>query len=317
MPLVSVVIPTCNGVNRYVDQALASVLSQTFQDFELIIVDDASTDGTPEHVQAVISNLISSPPPPPPRWADPPHVIYYRRETNGGPSAARNDGAKRANGEFVAFLDQDDLWEPTFLETTVTLLQAMQPTTACIYTGGYNVDAENRILHEVPTVSPSVPRHNQVGHFLRDGHLMSPISLLMRKSAFQAIGGFDERLWWNEDTDFTIRLYQHAGGCVAHLPKTLLWRHRQYKGSACGNANPDRIFANRAYSLEKHAPSCQSSRLRKALQEEWAEFFSDRGKYAASQGDTRSAREFYRQSLHLRPFSRRTWLRYLRSFVPF
>lgn len=65
MPLVSVVIPTCNGVNRYVDQALASVLSQTFQDFELIIVDDASTDGTPEHVRAVISYLISSPPPPP------------------------------------------------------------------------------------------------------------------------------------------------------------------------------------------------------------------------------------------------------------
>lgn len=71
MPLVSVIIPTCNGVNRYVDQALASVLAQTFQDFELIIVDDASTDGTPEHVQAVISKLISSPPPPPQRWADP------------------------------------------------------------------------------------------------------------------------------------------------------------------------------------------------------------------------------------------------------
>ena len=74
MPLVSVVIPTCNGVNRYVDQALASVLSQTFQDFELIIVDDASTDGTPEHVQALMPKLISyppTPPPPPPRWADP------------------------------------------------------------------------------------------------------------------------------------------------------------------------------------------------------------------------------------------------------
>ena len=65
MPRVSVIIPTCNGVNRYVDQALASVLAQTFQDFELIIVDDASTDGTPEHVQAVILKLISSPPPPP------------------------------------------------------------------------------------------------------------------------------------------------------------------------------------------------------------------------------------------------------------
>ena len=65
MPRVSVIIPTCNGVNRYVDQALASVLAQTFQDFELIIVDDASTDGTPEHVQAVILKLISPPPPPP------------------------------------------------------------------------------------------------------------------------------------------------------------------------------------------------------------------------------------------------------------
>lgn len=63
MPRVSVIIPTCNGVNRYVDEALASVLAQTFQDFELIIVDDASTDGTPEHVQAVILKLISHPPP--------------------------------------------------------------------------------------------------------------------------------------------------------------------------------------------------------------------------------------------------------------
>ena len=202
------------------------------------------------------------------------------------------------------------------METTVTLLQAMQATTACLCTGGYNVDAGNRILDESPTVSHSVPRYNQVGPFLRDGHLMSLIGMLMRKSAFQAIGGFDERLWWYEDTDFTTRLYQHAGGCVAHFPKPL-WRHRRYKGSACGNANPERIFANRAYFLEKHAPSCQGSRLRKALQEEWAEFFSDRGKYAASQGAARSAREFYRQSLCLRPFSRRTWLRYLRSFVPF
>lgn len=71
MPLVSVIIPTCNGVNRYVDQALASVLTQTFQDFELIIVDDASTDGTMEYIQALMPKLIIAPPPTPPRWADP------------------------------------------------------------------------------------------------------------------------------------------------------------------------------------------------------------------------------------------------------
>ena len=84
MPLISVIIPTCNGRARFVDQALASVAAQTFQDFELIIVDDASTDGTLEYVQGNLPQIMAACPDRP--------VIYSQRETNGGPSAARNDG---------------------------------------------------------------------------------------------------------------------------------------------------------------------------------------------------------------------------------
>ncbi|MFI5247437.1 MAG: glycosyltransferase family 2 protein, partial [Nitrospirales bacterium] len=106
MPLVTTVIPAYNGASRYLDQAIESVLAQTARDLELIVVDDASTDETARVVLRY------------------PQAHYVRRATNGGQAAARNDGARRATGLFLAFLDQDDLWKPTFLEETVPILQS-------------------------------------------------------------------------------------------------------------------------------------------------------------------------------------------------
>ncbi len=88
MPTVSVVIPAYNGVSRYLDEAIQSVLAQTFQAFELIVVDDASTDDTARVIQRF------------------PQVRYFRRVDNGGQAAARNDGARLARGQYLAFLDQ-------------------------------------------------------------------------------------------------------------------------------------------------------------------------------------------------------------------
>lgn len=90
MPLISVIIPTHNGTTRFLDQALDSVFGQTYSDWELIIVDDASTDDTAAYVQDRL------------RSCDHP-VEYIQRSVNGGPSAARNDGARVATGTFLAF----------------------------------------------------------------------------------------------------------------------------------------------------------------------------------------------------------------------
>src|SRR6059058_153404 len=112
--LVSVVIPTFNSAD-YLAQAIQSVLAQTYQDFEIIVVDDASTDTTEEAVRPYAKR------------------ICYVRQEPGGPSMARNRGILQARGELIAFLDADDLWRPTKLARQVEYLKC-HPEACLVYT---------------------------------------------------------------------------------------------------------------------------------------------------------------------------------------
>src|SRR5271156_2034659 len=96
-PAVSVIIPTYN-YGRFVTEAVDSVLAQSYTDHEVIVVDDGSVDDTPERMQPYAER------------------VRYLRQPNQGPSAARNNGIEAARGEYVAFLDADDLWHPRKLE---------------------------------------------------------------------------------------------------------------------------------------------------------------------------------------------------------
>src|SRR2546422_483128 len=147
MPTVSVIIPAYNGVSHYLDHAIESVLAQSYQDRELIVVDDASTDETALLVRRF------------------PQVRYLRRHTNGGQAGARNDGARLAGGEFLAFLDQDDLWESTLLEETVPALAA-EPAAAVIHCDGYQVNERNEILEYDAAMKPTF----SVTQLLRGNH---------------------------------------------------------------------------------------------------------------------------------------------------
>ena len=102
-PLVSVIIPTYNS-SQYIKEAIDSVLAQTYKNFEIIVIDDGSTDNTKEVLAPYLS------------------VIKYIYKNNGGPASARNRGIKEANGEFVAFLDADDVWKPDRLARGVDIL---------------------------------------------------------------------------------------------------------------------------------------------------------------------------------------------------
>ena len=300
-PLISVIIPTCNGRARFIDKALASVFAQTCQDFELIIIDDASTDGTLEYVQELI----------------PVHrrVIYHQRENNGGVPVARNDGAKRAKGEFLTFLDQDDLWEPAFLEETSTMLHSVAAEIACVYTDGYIINANGDILKYRDRRTKNKKERDNIYRVLSLGQDISWHGALLRKTAFDALHGFDERLRTWQDHDFLIRVTQHYR--VSHLPKPL-YRHRQYTHSVCKDDMPmDLRYASRTYFLEKYASACQQNpELRKVLAREWANLYSDMGKHYLAQNQRKPARDYFHKSLRLAPFSRRTILRYLRSYLP-
>src|SRR2546425_10782801 len=177
MPTISAIIPAYNGVARYLEQAIRSVLAQTYHDIELIVVDDASTDDTARLALRF------------------PTARYFRRAENGGQAAARNDGARLAKGEFLAFLDQDDLWEPNFLIEAVATAAARHDA-AVIHADGYQVSEHNEILE----YDAAMKHTASITQLLRGGHDVATSRSLFRKSCFDAVGGYDDQLRSEEHT---------------------------------------------------------------------------------------------------------------------
>ena len=133
MPKVSVVIPTRNRA-AFLQAAIQSVLNQTFQDFEIIVVDDASADQTAQVIQSFTD----------------PRINYIRHETNKGQGVTRNDGINQASGEYVALLDDDDEWLPEKLEKQVRLLDSSPSKVGLVYTGFCKVDGSSkRVINRV------------------------------------------------------------------------------------------------------------------------------------------------------------------------
>ncbi len=303
MPRISVIIPAFNGVSRYLEQAIRSVLAQSFKDVELIVVDDASTDDTARLVLRF------------------PSARYYKRATTGGQAVARNDGARLATGEFLAFLDQDDLWEPTFLAEAVAAFPLSLPVpqrgasddegrqVAVVHCDGYQVNEQNEILE----YDAAMKHTASITQMLRGGHDVATSGSLFRKSCFDAVGGYDESLPIWEDIDLAIRLYQRFR--LVHLPKPL-YRHRLYGHNASREIPSERALLGRRRFLEKHGPSCRPGTPEaRALARDWAQYYGDLGKSLLQAGRTGEARRAFWQALRFDPFNRKVILRLLRSLV--
>lgn len=180
---VSVIIPTYNRAH-VVGQAIRGVLHQTYQDFEIIIVDDASTDNTEETVKKFNDNRIR----------------YLRHMENCGAPWARNSGAEVASGEYLAFLDSDDVWYPGFLERQLTGLNNFPPTVGMICCSMIRKQGDR-----YTNVRLGV-RNLKFDESLRFGNGICTSSFLIRKTAFQTIGGFDVNFSSFQDFDFLLRM---------------------------------------------------------------------------------------------------------------
>ena len=183
-PLVSVVIPTYRH-ERYIEETLASVFAQTFRDFEVIVINDGSPDGT----AAVLAP-----------WAKAGRIRYYE-QPNSGQSATRNRAIEFARGEFIALLDDDDLWSPDKLEWQVSSLRENSRAVLCYgFAQSFGLEQNYRIPAE-----PG-PQGVMGDVLVRGNPIISPGQVLVRTATLRAAGGFDPTIRGTEDWDLWIRL---------------------------------------------------------------------------------------------------------------
>ena len=203
MPRISVIVPTFNR-SHLVSQAIASVLSQTFEDIQLVVVDDGSSDNT----EAVLRLIADT-------------RLHYLRQMNLGVSAARNVGIQIADGDLIAFLDSDDVCMPDRFLHEIAVLQD-EPDTGLVY-GWYLVDGgDENPRRLIKSRSQTV----QLSDLLL-GPVFHWSTTLIRRSWLEMAGGFDERLRVGGDWDLSIRL--HLAGCsMMCAPKPLsIIRHQR------------------------------------------------------------------------------------------
>ena len=211
MPSVSVVVPAYNA-ERYLEECLTSILAQSFPDLEVILVDDGSTDRTPEIAQTFV-----------------PRIRYHRQE-NQGVAGARNTGIRLAEGEYVSLVDADDALCPRATETQVELF-TRYPQAGMVHGGAHLIDELGRSLGRrgspVGEAVSYAPSRQAVRHLLKRNTVVCS-SVMVRKSCFEEPGGFRQEFVPGEDWEMWLRIAAHHD--VIYIGRPLA-RYRSHPAS--------------------------------------------------------------------------------------
>ena len=195
-PRVSVIIPTYNRAG-YLCQALDSVFDQSFEPWEVIVVDDGSSDATPDVVRSFGQR------------------VRYECQDHQGVAAARNLGLALASGDLIAWLDSDDRWKPRFLSTVVPVLEEQLEVDG-VYTGFLHIDAEGT---EHKRSTRCVPPEELFDRLVEGNFIVTP-ALVVRSRCFRKVGHFDTQLRVAEDYDMWLRLARSF--TIVGLPQVLV-----------------------------------------------------------------------------------------------
>ena len=234
-PLISVVVPVynaCRSDPHYLNEALESIYQQTYRRIEIVIVDDGSTDETPEVCKQFLDTHLGIP-------------IRYCRKENGGQSSSRNLGVRLSRGSWVSFLDQDDVWFLDKLERVVPLLNG---NVNLVYTDADTIDEKSRRtlvgLHRNYRFGLPHPKELLEDLLFKDVFVMPGLMTVTRDLVMQ-VGGFDETLSGYEDDDLFLRLFPFAA--VVYLPESTFW-WRIYKDNY---SNTTRMIRSRLQYWKK------------------------------------------------------------------
>jgi len=227
-PMVSVVIPAYK-VARFIRATLDSVITQTFADYEIIVINDGSPDT--EELEHQLEPYSSS--------------IIYLTQTNQGAGAARNAGIRAAHGEFVAFLDGDDLWLPEFLEEQLALLTSAEGLDL-VYADAANLEDGRRVRMTNMDFNPSTGSVSMQSLIEGTCNVITS-TVVARRNLIVELGLFDENFPNSQDFDLWLRIAKH-GARISYQKKVLALR-RIYQGSLA--SNPINSFRGEIAVLEK------------------------------------------------------------------
>ena len=291
-PTVSVVIPAYNA-ERFIGEAINSVLEQTYRDFEVIVVDDGSADETAEVVKAY-------------------DEVRYLYKENGGTASARNRGIEASCGRYVAFLDADNLWEPAKLEAQMALFER-RPSLVWSYTDSLLVD--ERKEQPVYRKSQLVGRpEGDVLERLIHGNFMPPSTVVVAREVLEEMGGFDEshlhRI--SEGWELWTRIAARYPVGYVHRP---LVKTRQHACRKTGTMDLEHAYRSRKAIIEKAVrrdPDRLGGRRRSAL----ASLCLNIGRRHLDREERAASCRLFWQALRYRPAYLAAWLYLGASFMP-
>jgi glycosyltransferase involved in cell wall biosynthesis len=227
-PVVSVIIPVFNG-ERFLREAVQTVLAQNYSPLEIVIVDDGSTDST-----ASVAKSLGEP-------------VRYLHQTNQGPAAARNRGIEQAQGSLLAFADADDLWPGNKLELQLPCL--IEDVAVDIVMG--------RIQQVL--LSETEDGETQAKEFAEPAFSVNLGSAIIRKSVFERVGLFDETMRYSEDVDWFMRA-REAGAAIKTIDAvTLLYRQHEQNMTRGKSASELNVLMALKKSLDRRRATTGSA----------------------------------------------------------
>lgn len=289
-PLVSLNVPAYNA-SRYVGQAMESLLTQSFRDFELIAIDDGSSDATGEILESFARR-------------DP--RVRVESRPNRGISATRNELLGRSRGRWIAILDADDLARPERLERQLRYLRE-HPDVLCVGSGYELIDSEGRRLLRVDPPETDADIQDRV---LRGYTTMCQSATMIDRRALEAVGGFDASVDSAEDLDLYLKLGER--GKLANVPETLV-SYRIHEDSAASTRTLEmhqaaRLACERAWKRRgiegRFEPEpCRPDSSRAARYETWVKY----GWWAFQSGEPSTARHYGLRAVRTLPQRLAAW----------
>ena len=284
-PTVSVIIPTYNRAHL-VGRAIQSVLNQTYHDFELIIVDDGSTDNTEDIIKKF--------------QEQDKRVKYIRHEKNRGGSAARNTGIKNAKGEYIAFQDSDDEWLPKKLKNQMEVFKDAPLEVGVVYTGFLRI--ENGKKNYIPS-SWVIKKEGNINKELLKGNFVTTQSIVAREKCFEKVGMFDENLPRLQDWELVIRLSKYYNFKCIDEPLLV-----SYYTSDSISANNDALIKAIELIITKHFT--EFSKYKKIL----SRHYFGLGRILYLDGDLINGRRYFIKAIKKYPLNIKYSLSYFVSF---